>query len=163
MNDTELKAKIKSTFRVVESDMFYIQEKKRFCWSYHVNKNYDGSTNLSHYPWWFNLLMFIMVFSFFGVVIAGIALFFIPKAVIPLLISSFIMISCYLLIEYIGTKEKKFSFSYIDILQAEYKIDELVRDRIRESENYNKKKNKKYHYFYTEKQLRKEKLLKLNK
>ena len=165
MNDLELKAKIKSTFRVVESDKFYIQEKQRLGWSYHVNKNWsDGNTNLSSFPWWYNLLAFIMFLAVSGGavsiigVLSNLIVFFIPLG-----ICAFIFFTCLFLLEYIGTKEKKFSFEYSLLCNAEKKVNDLVNDRIKVNEAKIKKKEKKYHYFYTPKQLRKEKLLKIKK
>lgn len=161
MNE-ELKAKIKSNFRVVESDKFYIQEKTRLGWSYHVNKNWnDGGTNLSSFPWWYNLLAFIMLFAVLGCAVSIIGVFLILIMFIPLAICVFVFFVCFFLLDYIGTKEKKFSFEYSLLSNAEKKVNDLVNDRIVENEIKIQKKNKKYHYFYTTKQLRKEKLLKL--
>ena len=174
MNDLELKAKIKSTFRVVESDKFYIQEKQRLGWSYHVNKNWsdDGNTtisnhphtNLSSFPWWYICISLTSSFALVG----GVVSFFIGIlsnliTIIPLLICAFIFFVCLFLLEYIGTKEKKFSFEYSLLCNAEEKVNDLVNDRIKGNEAKIKKKEKKYHYFYTTKQLRKEKLLKIKK
>lgn len=158
------KEQIKSNFRVVETDKFYIQEKSSiFGWTYDINGWEINASDISDYPWWFNLLMFIMIFSFSGVIISGIASFFELKALIAVAICIIIMFSSFLLKEYICSKEKNFSFNYTDIRNAEKKIDELVQNRIKEKEIEEKKKIKKYHYFYSQKQLRKEKLNKISK
>jgi len=104
-----------------------------------------------------------MAFAVLGGAVSIIGVFFTLILLIPLAICIFLSIVCFFLLDYISTKEKRFSFSYTDMRNAERKVDELVNDIIRNNEENLKKKNKKYHYFYTSKQLRKEKLNKIKK
>lgn len=150
---------IKSNFRVVEiGDNFYIQEKNFLGWSYDTNAYLSYS---NEYPKIIIITGYTFLISLGLFLISLIISIFIKQipiityiSLVTFLISFTLHISLHFIL-------KSIAICCYNLKEAENNIDNIVNQKLKEIKEKERLKVKKYHYFYTTAQLRKEKLKKL--
>jgi hypothetical protein len=161
---------IKSTYRICQiGNHYYIQEKTYFGWSYDT-----GSTWITKYPNWPGFLeVLTLILTAISIILLVIAIFS-PAVLGGLVVFAIASIISWFSYIILTLNSKSLSVVEHSYYSANSAVDKIVNKKLRDlkiSEEYEEKrlkekvtkKEKKYHYFYTEKQMRAEKLKKLKK
>lgn len=148
---------VKSNFRVCQiNNNYYIQIKRLFGWSFDTRED-KAEENYPNFP---TVCFVFAVLSIVVLIISGsIAIFKTHEYNNTITISLFMFALSLFSGEMFFYKSKKVSICCNSLAYAEKTIDRLSKDIL--NAEIEKNEDVKYHYFYTEKQLRKEKLKKI--
>lgn len=153
---------IKSKFRIYqENDKYYIQEKLLFGWAYDISSSYVEYDN---FVTTMGVSTILSALTFLISTIVGIFQWSLNNTMVISFCTGILSFS--ILVFYLY-KSKNIAVVRHTFNDANWIIDDIVNTKLKKEEEEEKIKNakkikvKKYHYFYSTQQLRKEKLKKL--
>ena len=165
---------IKNKYRVYEVDgYFYTQKKTLLGWSYDTKYDYAGDADNEH--GWLILFYVLACIGLVFVMICGIMFLVNKHPYIMLFISSSGIVASLLTVFILSRVWKALAIKDSSLDDSEYKIDYIVKCNLNERKDKKRRKQarverrnipkirrvRRYHYFYSTKKMRSEKLKKI--